>query len=119
MKDDPKDAVNGKSYADMMIEQYDNVKENVNILKVVKDSPHFTSMLNAIIDSESILEHSFSIKMTRDLASKVLDGVSATSSVSGTTYNWLHRNDRMRTKKTLNSENKYFDTVGYSLTNDE
>ena len=64
-------------YAARMIEQYDRVKENVNILKVVKDSPHFSSMLNAIVDTETILQHSHSIKLTREIANKILDGVDA------------------------------------------
>lgn len=120
MKDDPSDAIDGVPYSVKMIEQYDTVKENVNILKVVKDSPHFKSMLNAIVDAESILENSFAIKLTRDLASKVLDGVTSAPGVGGTVYKWLHRSDRVRVKKLFgNKENKYFDTVGYSLSNDE
>ena len=69
--------MNDSEYAERMIEQYDKVKENVNILKVVKDSPHFSSMLKAIVDTEELLKHSHSIKLTRDISNKILDGVDA------------------------------------------
>lgn len=99
-------------YAERMIEQYDKVKENVNILKVVKDSPHFSSMLRAIVDTEELLQHSHSIKLTRDIATKVLDGVDAS-------FNWLHREDGKRYKTLFNKENKYYDTAQYSLSEND
>jgi hypothetical protein len=69
--------MNNSEYAERMIEQYDAVKESVNILKVVNDSPHFSSMLKAIVDTEELLNHSYSIKLTRDIANKIFDGVDA------------------------------------------
>ena len=99
-------------YAARMIEQYDRVKENVNILKVVKDSPHFSSMLNAIVDTETILQHSHSIKLTREIANKILDGVDAS-------FNWMRREDGKRYKTLFNKENKYYDSAKYSLSEDD
>ena len=99
-------------YAERMIEQYDKVKENVNILKVVQDSPHFTSMLKAIVDTETILKNSYSIALTRDIAENIFDGVNSQ-------YEWLRRDDGKRYKSLFGKENKYYETAKYSLSSDD
>lgn len=77
-------------YADKMVEQYNLVKENINILDVFRKSPHFKEMVNSAMTARSFLESSVALKTAREIASKLKLGVLVNES-----WNELDKEDGM------------------------
>ena len=77
-------------YADKMVEQYNLVKENINILDVFRKSPHFKEMVNSAMTARSFLESSIALKTAREIANKLKLGILVNES-----WNELDKEDGM------------------------
>jgi len=62
-------------YADLMCDEYDKVKSTVNILRVLRQSPHYKAMINAALTARKLIEQSFIAKETRSVAKQLMNGV--------------------------------------------
>ena len=69
-------------YADFMCEKYNEVKSTVNILNVLRDSPHYVSMINSAITARKLIEESYVAKETRKLSKALLNGITSNEDFS-------------------------------------
>lgn len=58
-------------YAEEMIKQYDNIKQTVNILQIVKDNPHFKAMLSTALLARDLLHNSVVSKQIHKIARSI------------------------------------------------
>lgn len=66
--------MNDQSYANRMIDQYEKAKDNINILDVFYNSPHFKAMVESAMTARMLLEQSVSLKKAREIGSKIKFG---------------------------------------------
>lgn len=72
-------------YAEYMCKQYDRYiqlnpeQSTLNILRVLRNSPHYKAMIESAFEARRLIESSYVAKKTRDIAKQMLNGISSNS----------------------------------------